>query len=270
MIESSNLLGERPEPPFKTGTQALDALLSPGFPADKGDPAKTTGGILPGVVHVLVGPTWLLARVLMHVAISCQLPVDKGGLGCERVIYGLFDNATDPHDMASEARALGMDPAVALERVVIARGFNWDQSVEIVAKKVPEQAAPGSVVLLSGLTSQMEPADPRSFEELQEMIGGIKRCLERPPIWVVATSPVAQGSVFKPVGGNNLLHFAGCIVAVTRRQQQSATTTIVEYRLVKHPQAPERVTKEFFVKEPARKRKRKGELSAFRTLEDFL
>jgi len=269
VIESSNLLGTRPEPRLKTGTPALDALLSPGFPADKGDPATTTGGILPGVVHVLAGPTWLLARVLMHIAISCQLPADKGGLGCERVIYGLFDNATDPHDMASESRALGMDPAMALDRVVLARGFNWDQTVEIVAKKVPEQAAPGTVVLLSGLTSQMDAADPRSFEGLQEMIGGIKRCLERPPTWVVATSPVAQGSVFKPVGGNNLLHFAGCIVAVTRRQQ-SATTTIVEYRLVKHPLAPERVTKEFFVKKPARKRKRKGELSAFRTLEDFL
>jgi len=124
-----------------------------------------------------------------------------------------------------------------------------------VAKKVPEQAAPGSVVLLSGLTSQMDAADPRSFEGLQEMIGGIKRCLERPPTWVVATSPVARGSVFKPVGGNNLLHFAGCIVAVTRRQQ-SETTTVTEYRLVKHPQAPERVTKEFFTKQKAWKRKR--------------
>nr|MDO8109613.1 hypothetical protein [Candidatus Sigynarchaeota archaeon] len=101
------------------------------------------------------------------------------------------------------------------------------------------------------------------------MIGGIKRCLERPPAWVVATTPVARGSVFKPVGGNNLLHFAGCIVAVTRRQQ-SETTTVTEYRLVKHPQAPERVTKEFLVKQKTWKRKRKGELSAFRTLEDFL
>nr|MDO8110074.1 hypothetical protein [Candidatus Sigynarchaeota archaeon] len=47
-------------------------------------------------------------------------------------------------------------------------------------------------------------------------------------------------------------------------------TAIVEYRLVKHPLAPERVTREFFVKEATRKRKRKGELQAIRTLEDFL
>ncbi|HME55456.1 MAG TPA: hypothetical protein VKM55_24825 [Candidatus Lokiarchaeia archaeon] len=83
----------------------------PDFPSDKGDPTTTTGGILPGIVHVLAGPTWLLAELLMHLAISSQLPMEHGGIGCERVIYGLFDNATNPNDMASEARALGMNPA---------------------------------------------------------------------------------------------------------------------------------------------------------------
>ncbi|HME51413.1 MAG TPA: hypothetical protein VKM55_04300 [Candidatus Lokiarchaeia archaeon] len=211
MLEGKVLLDLPPVPRLKTGTPALDALLSPDFPSDKGDPETTTGGILPGIVHVLAGPTWLLAELLMHLAVASQLPVEHGGIGCERVIYGLFDNATNPNDMASEARALGVNPTDALDRIQIARGFNWDQSVEIVAKKVPELAIPNSLILLSGLTSQMDARDLLSFVGLQEMIGGIKKCLDKPPMYVVATSPVAQGSIYKPIGGHNLYHFAGCI-----------------------------------------------------------
>ncbi|HME54703.1 MAG TPA: hypothetical protein VKM55_21025 [Candidatus Lokiarchaeia archaeon] len=98
MLDSKVLLDLPPAPRLKTGTPALDALLSPDFPNDKGEAETTTGGILPGIVHVLAGPTWLLAELLMHLAITSQLPVEHGGIGCERVIYGLFDNATNPCD----------------------------------------------------------------------------------------------------------------------------------------------------------------------------
>ena len=59
-----------------------------------------------------------------------------------------------------------------------------------MAKKLPELAIANSLVLQSGLTSQMDARDLLSFVGLQEMIGGIKKCLERPPVYVVATSPV--------------------------------------------------------------------------------
>jgi hypothetical protein len=40
----------------------------------------------------------------------------------------------DPHRCSTIARAAGLDPAAALGRIDIARGFNWDQSVEVTTR----------------------------------------------------------------------------------------------------------------------------------------
>ncbi|HME54353.1 MAG TPA: hypothetical protein VKM55_19160 [Candidatus Lokiarchaeia archaeon] len=53
----------------------------------------------------------------------------------------------------------------------------------------------------------------------------------------------------------------GLVTARTYPARESNVKKIVEYLLVKHPQAPERVAKHFIVKDSARVRKKKGDTS---------
>jgi hypothetical protein len=103
---------------------------------------------------------------------------------------------------------------------------------------------------------------------LKEALAGIKHCFEVEPVYAVDTAPIAKGSTFKPSGGHHLYHAAGCLVAVTQAKV-SPVTTRVTYQLVKHPLAAEKAMTQAITKQSWRLRKRQGELSAFRTLDDF-
>ncbi len=175
------------------------------------------GGLLPGFLHVIAGPGRWLARLLESLAVIAQLPARHGGAGCGKVIYALFDNRFDPYQCSQVARASGLNPAGALDRIAIARRFNWNQSVE-VATRIREHVEPGALVVVSGLTSQFDPAEKSNFDGLREALSGIKRCFETEPVYAIASAPVAMGSTFKPLGGHLLYHAAGCLLAVGPRR----------------------------------------------------
>ncbi len=240
-------------PRLPTGNPFVDKLLG--------------GGLLPGILHVVAGPGLWTGRLLMSLAVTAQCPAGMGGAGCEKVVYALFDNRFDPYRCSQVARAAGLDPAGALGRVTNARGFNWEQAVE-VATRVPAQATPGTLVVVSGLTELFDPAEKVHFDGLREALTAIKHCFDRELVYAVASAPVAPGSVFKPLGGHLLYHAAGCLLTVTR-EVLSRETTSVRYHLVKHPLAGEATTTQAITKPSRRVRKGQEALRSFRTLDDF-
>ncbi|MBN2154302.1 MAG: hypothetical protein JW839_22800 [Candidatus Lokiarchaeota archaeon] len=267
---------------LRTGTPPLDEILSPGYVASPKGPqerqkAARGGGLVPGILHVLAGPQHLLSRVLMRLAVMAQLPPVDGGVGASRVFYVELNNFFDPYLVSRVAMEMErpLNPAGVLDRIDIARGFNWGQAVEIVGKALPAKVAPRSVVLVSGLTSLMDPSDAASFEGLREMVAGLKRCQQAAPVYMAATCPIADGSTYKPRGGHMLYHHAGVIVAVSGPRETRSGSTVTEWVLVRHVAFPERVLQcwDHAAAEKRATRKhagaRKGDLSTFRTLDDF-
>lgn len=262
-----------------TGTPSLDEILSPDYSATPKSQqerrnAARSGGILPGILHVLAGPQHYLSRVLMRLAVMAQLPPVDGGAGAERVSYVELNNFFDPYLVSQVAREHALDPSAVLDRIDIARGFNWDQAVEIVGKALPAKVVPRSAVLVSGLTALMDPSDTSSFEGLREMVAGLKRCQQAAPVYMVATCPIADGSTCKPRGGHVLYHHAGAILTVTGPRTTKSGSQVTDWVLVRHVAFPERVLQcwdhaSAVKKAMKRARGRKDDLSSFRTLDDF-
>nr|MDO8112686.1 hypothetical protein [Candidatus Sigynarchaeota archaeon] len=280
MMDSETLVRTSSNDTLRTDTQPLDEILSPRYSSTPRTPqerqiAARDGGLVPGILHIIAGPQQQLSKVLMRLAIMAQLPRVDGGVGASRVFYAELNNFFDPYQVSQIAMEKSLTPAKVLDKIEIARGFNWDQAIEIIAKLLPAKACcPGSVVLISGLTSFMDPADPAHFDGLREMIGGLKACQQNAaPVYMVATVPIASGSMFKPRGGHLLYHFAGCLLAVSEPRETKAGSRVTDWVLVRHPAYGER-TLQCWVHAPVAKtvkkaRSRKGDLSTFRTLEDF-
>lgn len=264
---------------LRTGTFPLDEILSPDYsasPKSQGDRYKAarSGGIVPGILHVLAGPQHFLSRVLMRIAVMAQLPPVDGGAGASRVSYVELNNFFDPYIVSQVAKEHSLNPSAVLERIDIARGFNWDQAIEIVGKALPAKVVPRSAVLVSGLTALMDPSDKASFEGLREMVAGLKQCQQAAPVYMVATCPIADGSTYKPRGGHMLYHHAGAIVTMTEPRVTRSGSKVTDWVLVRHVAFPERVLQCWdhaaaMKKRAKRARGRKGDLSTFRTLDDF-
>ncbi len=281
MVDSETLARTSSSTILHTGTPPLDEILSPDYVSSPKSPqerhkAARGGGLVPGILHVLAGPQHLLSRVLMRLAVMAQLPPVDGGAGASRVFYVELNNFFDPYLVSQVAMEKSLNPTSVLERIDIARGFNWDQAVEIVGKSLPAKVVPRSAVLVSGLTALMDPSDAASFEGLREMVAGIKRCQQAAPAYLVATCPVADGSTYKPRGGHMLYHHAGAIVVVNGPRETRSGSKVTEWVLVRHAAFPARVLQcwdhAVAEKKAARKlagKRKGGDLSTFRTLDDF-
>ena len=281
LVDSETLARSSSNDVLVTGTQTLDEILSPNYVQNHSNAPKSAqeaakgGGLCQGILHVLAGPQHQLSRVLMRLAVMAQLPPVDGGVNARHVFYVELNNFFDPYAVSQIAMERSLTPTLVLDKIEISRGFNWDQSIEIVAKLLPARIVPDSVVIVSGLTSFMNPADPTHFEGLREMIGGLKKCQQAAPVWMVATVPIADGSMYKPRGGHLLYHFAGCMIAVSESRETRSGSRVTDWVLVRHPGYPERTLQCWdhaaaaAVKAARKTRARKGDLSTFRTLEDF-
>jgi hypothetical protein len=279
MVDSETLARASNKTILHTGTSPLDEILSPDYMTNpktqqERQKAARSGGLVPGILHVLAGPQHYLSNVLMRLAVMAQLPPVDGGAGAARVFYVELNNFFDPYKVSQVAMEKNLNPTSVLEKIDIARGFNWDQAVEIVGKMLPAKVTPRSTVLVSGLTSLMDPSDAASFEGLREMVAGLKRCQQAAPVHLIATCPIADGSTYKPRGGHMLYHHAACIVTVTEPRETRSGSKMTEWVLVRHLAFPERFLKVWdhvaaAKKAAKRARGRKGDLSTFRTLDDF-
>ncbi|GAB4323971.1 MAG: hypothetical protein Kow0069_29390 [Promethearchaeota archaeon] len=209
---------------LRTGSTALDRLLG--------------GGVRPGPPHLFFGDRRPVARLLLHAAVVAQAPPSRGGLNAPRVVYVDAENWFDPYAAAYLAAANRLDPRRVLDGVSLARAFNWDQTVEMLASRLDE-LPPAGLVLVAGVTSSF-PKEPnrstwvdvgRALAGLRRFAAKCARRIGREPAVVLSTRAHPH-SHFRPLGGKQLAHFAGVVVRVRE------TARRVEYALLHHPGRP--------------------------------
>jgi len=262
---------------LQVGTPSLDEILSP--KCNEGTQSRQKhekGGLIPGMLHVFTGPQKFLSGVLMRLSVVAQLPPVIGGINAKHVFYVELNNYFDPYLVSKFTLTKKLTPSKVLERIEISRGFNWDQSVEIVSRHLPAKIRANSIVLISGLTKWFDPRESTNYEGLREMLNGLKKCFYQPNVYMVATAPIAEatapiaeGSKFKPRGGTNLTHFAGCIISILKPKKTRARSTITEYFMSQHPLYPQRRKKYWDHSANKKIKTKKSKLSTFRMLEDF-
>lgn len=214
-------------PPLKSGNKYIDSLLD--------------GGLRSGLIHLFVGTRKINSDLLMKIAIHAFLPRTKGGLGIEtmgKVVYIDAENRFSPYFLSKLALSKNLSPQHILQKIYIARAFQWTQMVEIVEEKLP-QMKDVRLVLISGLTSMFNPENDRkgkegtlnqrSFDELKAAIQGIKTAVKQSNPIVVITVPRAPNSIHKGFGGKILSHF-GCVIVEIFDQERKT-----DFFLAQHP-----------------------------------
>jgi RecA/RadA recombinase len=221
-------------PLLHTGNDTLDQLLD--------------GGIQQGLVHLFYGVPRPTARLLQRIAVLAQLPPPDGGLNARKVVYVDGENNFDPYYLSQLAIERRLDPRRTLQNIALARAFSWEQVVELVAEKI---AAPGVVegadlVCIAGLTTMLDPKEARHYQQLHQVVAGIKQLVARRQgsVTIVASTRLHPSSAYRPLGGNVLLHFAAVLVRLDDRGK------FIEYTLERHPALPPRRLLDFKPTQP--------------------
>jgi hypothetical protein len=227
-------------PPISSGDPNLDLLLQ--------------GGFIQGPVHFLYGPSALLSGILMKTAVNSQLARVDGGGECQQIAYIDGENTFNPYYISKYALSKQANPNYVLDRILVSRTFTWNQMVEVVEEKIARLASV-DMVLISGLTSMFEeavtnpstPIAPRGkqgnssqppavnwspFQDLNRMIGGLKRITEKCEPIIVITGPFNSKSRTRPAGGQILTHFGGILVGIEDQERY------LDFTLYQHPYLP--------------------------------
>ncbi len=213
-------------PPLKSSDRYLDKLLG--------------GGFQKGLVHLLIGSKKRNSEILLRTAVRGLMP-SNGGSGIHKVAYIDGNNRFSPYLVSKTALSLNMNPRDMLEKIYVARAFNWSQIVEILEVKLAKMRGIG-LILISGITSMFEPStekrddlNQKAFSDLKSSINGIKNSikLNHDPIVVISASK-HENSLHKPVGGKILTHFGCVIVEFIEKERYT------DYILAQHPFMPQK------------------------------
>ncbi len=195
-----------------TGTPELDELLG--------------GGVLPDRFYLLWGQRKTLACILHQLVIRAFLPPESGGIvPSPKIVFVDGDFSFDPYFITRQAILHRLNPSLILDRIQVARAFDWQNMVELVSERLKKLDA--RLYIITGLTVHFNPAVQNSYRELLKIVGAFKSVLlARNAIGVVTTRQDPH-SFFKPMGGKILSHFATVMVQVIVRSK------FTEYRLLK-------------------------------------
>ncbi len=95
------------------------------------------------------------SQLAMQLAVTAQLPEDKGGLNCY-VVFIDTENTFRPERIRQIAEARGLDPAKVMQKIMVARAFTSDHQM-LLAEKVDslirEKNIPVKLVIVDSLTA---------------------------------------------------------------------------------------------------------------------
>ena len=158
------------------------------------------------------------------------------------------------YDLATEARKQGYDPLVILDRIQLARAFNFHQMTEIATKRLPDLLAAKKrlrLVLIPQISSQylstealqyleyahLTPAEG-ALTELTQTVGTLKKLALQHELLVVMTASSAEKSCTKGLGGTYLAHSASSEVRMTAVAGSTAKNYDIHFTLQKDPARP--------------------------------
>lgn len=230
---------------YTFGLLSLDAL----FP----------DGILAGSLILLQGD---VSRQLLRLLIT-KLTIgllSANGPASDPAELAFVDGANlfPYYELATEARKQGYDPLVILDRIQLARAFNFHQMTEIVTKRLPnlitvkkQQKKSLRLVLVPQISSQylstealqyldyahLTPAEG-SLSELTQTVGTLKKLALQHDLLVVMTASSAEKSHTKGLGGTYLAHSATSEIRMTAVTGSTAKDYDIHFTLQKDPARP--------------------------------
>jgi len=185
------------------------------------------------------------SQLAHQLCVNVQLPPEQGGLK-GKAIYIDTENTFRPERISQMALAVGLDPAVVLDNIYIARAHTTDHQM-LLADKIQEMAKEGNVklVVVDSLTSlfRAEYCGRGALAERQQKLGrhiaALHKIAELSDLAVFVTNQVMAkpdmffGDPTKPIGGHVLGH--AMTVRVYLRKSKENTRVA---KLIDHPGLP--------------------------------
>ena len=202
LLEKRKKLGR-----ITTSTKSLDELLG--------------GGVETQAITEFAGEFGTGKTQIAHeLAVTIQLPIEKGGLASETV-YIDTESTFRPERIVDMAKALGIDPAEALDKIHVARAFNSNHQMLLVAKAQElAREKPVRLVVVDSLTAHFRAEYPGRGELagrqqlLNKHLHELLRFADTYNAAIVVTNQVAArpdilfGDPTRPIGGNIVGHAA--------------------------------------------------------------
>ena len=86
------------------------------------------------------------SQISMQLAVTVQLPVDKGGMASKAVVID-SEGSFRPERVKQIAEAMGLDPEETLSNIAVARAYTSDEQM-MIAEKVYNMAKDGNIKLV--------------------------------------------------------------------------------------------------------------------------
>ena len=213
-------------PRLFTGCTDLDMLLG--------------GGLRPGWFHLLYGDEESGIERLIHQLIASSLQTqDKGGFNpkCLYMNCGNYreeKNLFDVELLTGFLKAVGLDPAEALNRIHTAYAFTREEEEELTGELCNLiKSEDIRLVLVHNVAKLFRNAEPQRLTGLGGVVDRIHQaCMEAKTVLVATCKPLqARRGIPPPEGGAYLRHRANVILYLRREGR----TPRVHAYLVKHP-----------------------------------
>jgi DNA repair protein RadA len=214
---------------ISTGSEALNQLLG--------------GGVETQAITEMYGEYGSGKTQLgLQLCVNVQLPPEKGGLNGYAVFIDT-ENTFRPQRILQLAKAVGLDPQEALERIKFARAYSSDHQI-LLAERIPDlikkEKIPVKVVVIDSLTGLFRAeyvgrgtlADRQ--QKLNKYLHFLQRLADRFNLSVYVTNQVlARPDVFfgdptQAVGGHVLGHAATFRVYLRRSRGERRIARLID------------------------------------------
>lgn len=226
----------RYQPRFRFGLPILDKLIGEGMPT--------------GSITLIQGdlPSSILRSLITKLAVGLLLT--------NEVDIAFVDGANlfPYYEIALEVRRRGYDPFTMLNRIQLARAFNYHQMTEIITNRLPQLIAENPsirIVLLPQISSLHLSKEAlqylgydkltatSSLLELTQAVGKLKSLTLQHNLLAIMTAASAPHSSRKPLGGTFLAHSSNQIIRVTATSNNIKRDYKLLFTLQQDPTRPE-------------------------------
>ncbi|HZY91270.1 MAG TPA: DNA repair and recombination protein RadA [Thermoplasmata archaeon] len=218
---------------ISTNAKALDELLG--------------GGVETQAITEFAGEFGTGKTQIAHqLAVDVQLPADQGGLSGE-VVYIDTESTFRPERIVDMAKAVGVAPEEALQHIHVARAFNSNHQMLLVAKAQElARERPIRLIVVDSLTSHFRSEYPGRGElaprqqMLNKHLHELLRFGDTYNASIVVTNQVSArpdilfGDPTRPIGGNIVAHAATYRVYLRKSKPPKRIA-----RLIDSPNLPE-------------------------------
>ena len=225
----------RYQPRFRFGLPPLDKLIGEGIPM--------------GSLTLIQGdlPSAILRSLVTKLTVGLLLANDVD------IAFVDVVNLFPYYEISLEVRKRGYDPLVMLNRIQLARAFNYHQITEIFTNRLPQLIAeyPSIRIVLvpqiSSLHLSKEALQYLGYDrltattsllDLTQAMGKLKSLTLQHNLLVIMTAASAPHSNQKPLGGTFLAHSSNQIIRVTTTSNEGEKGYKLIFTLQQDPARP--------------------------------